>query len=440
MASRLSARHCRWLAAILLLLLPLLACNLISVPYPEAAATDAFGPASAGDATSTAVLLPPTEPAVDAGDATSTAVPPSPTEPAAVAAACDAVVQEAIARIDDVCSGTARNEACYGHARVMVLLQPGATGIFSQPRDRIALSALSRLDTSAFDPNGDLWGIALLRVQADLPDALPGEAITFIAYGDTTIEDAGGAAPMQAVSIRTGLGDPTCASAPEAAVLIQNESEEVASLTINGVDLLIGSTLLVQARPESEMKLAVLEGQVDATVLGGQVSAVAGAQISVPLSAQLEPLQPPRLEPLDLARLQARPIASLLQTLPRRVAVPTVVPDLNARVQPLRLRLPNSAPASDGSPQVLPTIRIQRQPEIFQIAIPTEKPTETEEMLLPVLILPPVVLPERGPRLFSTLTPTPTPTPTATQELRLVVPLVLPGQLFLPTATPIPLR
>ncbi len=438
---------------ITLLMFAALACNLNEQAPPSdvgsaVSVTPLVLPTVTPEDTQSAVMvdpsatLPPAQPP--------TPLPPTAVPPTAVAAvACDVVIQHAINRIDEVCAGTGRNQACYGHDQVIAWLQPGASGIFQNPSDLINLVDLSRLDTGPYNPDGDQWGIVLLRVQADLPDTLPGQAITFIAYGSATIEDAGGPMPMQTVYINTGLGDPTCSTAPEAGVLIQNDSGAIANLTVNGVDLAIGSTVLVQAQPNREMVLSVLEGRVDALALGQRAIAAAGAEIRVQLGAGLrllEPSLPPRLAALDAARLQAQSIAPLLQALPSRITIPQPLSNLELNLPPLiATRLPQIATVR---PVTLPPVIVPTLPPAIvvptlppTIVVPTLPPTAVRPTAVPPAIviptLPPInVVPPRV-----TLTPTRTPSITPTPfSLQFNPNLNLPVVPLLPTATPIIVR
>ena len=36
------------------------------------------------------------------------------------------------------------------------------------------------------------WGVALMRIQANLPDTLPGQNVTMLIFGDVQIQNAGG--------------------------------------------------------------------------------------------------------------------------------------------------------------------------------------------------------------------------------------------------------
>lgn len=402
-----------------IMVLAALACNLSgsSAPPPETATatstpiviTPGAPLAVLPTATNTPVVLPSQPPtAIPTAVLPPTAIPTAILPPTVTDApvACDAVITQAIEQVDDICAGTGRNEACYGHDRVTAAFRAPASGPFNAPGNRVALEALTRLETSPFDPVGNLWGIALLKVQADLPDTLPGQAITVIAYGNTTIEDAGGAAPMQAVYITTGLGGPGCETVPESGVLIQNDAEAVASLTVNGVELAIGSTVLVQARPNEEMTLAVLEGQVDAIALGQRTVAAAGSQIRVRLGGvnRLQPMQPPLLEMLDMNHLQRQPMTPLLDVLPERIALPQPLTNLDLQLPPLIVtRLPRDStrpPLLSGTRPFLPV-------------------TPTPTVTLPLVTLQPEInLP--GPMIISTPVRMPTSTPTPTETAVIV--------------------
>lgn len=414
---------------ITVLMVATLACNLSEqAPPPDVSVTPLVLPSvtpeppSIAESTADLTLTPtPTTFSLP----TITLAPTTAVPPTAGGLACDVVIQHAINRIDEVCAATGRNQACYGHNQVIASLHPGASGSFQSPSDLIDLVDLARLDTGPYNPDGDQWGIALLRVQADLPDTLPGQAVTFIAYGSTTIEDAGGPMPMQAVYINTGLGDPTCASAPEAGVLIQNDSGAIANLTVNGVGLAVGSTVLVQAQPNREMILSVLEGQVDALALGQRAIAAAGAEIRVQLGAGLrllEPSLPPRLAALDTDRLQAQSLAPLLQALPQHITIPQPLRDLNLNLPPLIVtRLPAIAtiPPVTLPPVILPTLPPVFLPTLPPVIVPTLPPAIVVTTVRPTL--PPFGVPTRPPInvVPPRVTPTPsrTPTPSVTPTL-----------------------
>lgn len=104
---------------------------------------------------------------------------------------CPAVVEQALAQITQNCINLGRNSVCYGFPHVAATFaQDVPEDFFSRPADRADLFALKTLQTSPFDQTAGEWGIALLKTQANVPDTLPGQSVTFVLLGDTEVENA----------------------------------------------------------------------------------------------------------------------------------------------------------------------------------------------------------------------------------------------------------
>jgi uncharacterized membrane protein YgcG len=118
---------------------------------------------------------------------------------------CPAVVQQAIAETDHACQITNRNQACYGHISISAEPQPHAADFrFSQIGDIASVLDIRSLRLSSMDTNNFSWGVALLRIQANLPSTLPGQNVTMLVFGDTEIADA---ATSPALGITPAAGD-----------------------------------------------------------------------------------------------------------------------------------------------------------------------------------------------------------------------------------------
>ncbi|TVR24544.1 MAG: LysM peptidoglycan-binding domain-containing protein [Anaerolineaceae bacterium] len=102
---------------------------------------------------------------------------------------CPLVVTQALAAIDDNCQELGRNTACYGYRLVEADFFDGATASFDAPSDRADLVTLRSLRTAALDEATQQWGVALMHLQADIPNLSPGQAVTFIVMGDASIEN-----------------------------------------------------------------------------------------------------------------------------------------------------------------------------------------------------------------------------------------------------------
>lgn len=164
---------------------------------------------------------------------------------------CPDVVRRAIEATDAGCADTGRNQACYGNSQIMLTALEGITDlIFEHVGDIADIADIQDLQLSAFNPDTGDWGVALLRVQANIPDTIPGQNVTMLLLGDVQIQDArtnvnvsGDFGPMQAFYFRTGVGDAGCAEMPNSGIVVQTPAGvgEIA-LNINGVDFAFGST------------------------------------------------------------------------------------------------------------------------------------------------------------------------------------------------------
>ena len=104
---------------------------------------------------------------------------------------CPAFVSQAMAQLDDQCGDMPRNAACYGYYRVSAEFSEAVdSSVFSQPSDRVELTTLSSIATAPLDAATGEWGIAVLSVQANIPNSLPGQAVKFILMGDAQLQNA----------------------------------------------------------------------------------------------------------------------------------------------------------------------------------------------------------------------------------------------------------
>lgn len=203
---------------------------------------------------------------------------------------CSSVVNEALSQLSNNCGDLPRNSACYGFNNVRATffdaLLPDA---FSQPNDRADLATLQSINTSPLNIETNEWGIAVLKVQANLPDALPGQAVTFLLMGDvqltTGLEQDSDQNPMQAVYFTTGINDTRCTDAPESSLIIQGPKDITVDLRVNGANIQLGSTAIFRSNADNTvMDCGVIDG---AALVGGKQVIPAGFIASVPLDENL---------------------------------------------------------------------------------------------------------------------------------------------------------
>lgn len=104
---------------------------------------------------------------------------------------CPALVAQALSELNTSCSDVGRNTACYGFDEVSArFTTPVADDYFAIPSDQAAIAEVSSLQTAPMNLENDQWGVALLSVQASMPDSLPGQNAIFVLLGDTEVENA----------------------------------------------------------------------------------------------------------------------------------------------------------------------------------------------------------------------------------------------------------
>lgn len=263
--------------------------------------------------------------------------------------ACPALVQRALVEMEGNCDNLDRNSACYGFNQVdSSFTEPVAEDFFTAPADTTSLNTLQSIQTSPLDIDAERWGVAVMNAQANVPNILPGQAVTFILMGDAQVTNAvapeeivefesfsvrtavranvrsgagtnnnvlgvvdagteltadalnpdrtwirvvyGGRlawtsvdvidplanindlpttesntlSPMQAFYFQTGLGNATCAEAPDVVGIHSPEGLTV-DLSVNGAEISVGSFITLRNTAPDAFALTVIEGHVENT-------------------------------------------------------------------------------------------------------------------------------------------------------------------------------
>lgn len=102
--------------------------------------------------------------------------------------ACPALVEQALVALADNCGDLGRNTACYGYNRVGAeFTQPQPVGFFTLPADRADLTTLKTIRTAPLNLQTRDWGIAVMNVQANVPNSLTGQSVRFILLGEAAL-------------------------------------------------------------------------------------------------------------------------------------------------------------------------------------------------------------------------------------------------------------
>jgi hypothetical protein len=104
---------------------------------------------------------------------------------------CPSFIEEALAAMGDNCGEMGRNTACYGYNQIDTTFTVAVDeSVFTVPSDRAELTNLETVRTAPLDIDRDLWGIAVMNVQANVPGTVPGQAVSFLLAGDATVTNA----------------------------------------------------------------------------------------------------------------------------------------------------------------------------------------------------------------------------------------------------------
>ncbi len=235
--------------------------------------------------------------------------------------ACVEIVREALTVVQEACDSVARNEVCYGNRSLEVLLQDTDTSFFSTPGDTVALDILQAIYSRPFNEETEEWGIALIKAQANLPDTAPGQNVTFLVMGDISVETGSdGSAPMQTFFFKTGIGNPDCDNAPDS-IVVQNPARTTINITVNGVEVELGSTAVFQFSSDQAMEILLVNGQADVTSNGETVVLDSGFQTSIQSATSGETTAPSPPVAYDPAQIQYIPF----NLLPEHIEIPTVM-------------------------------------------------------------------------------------------------------------------
>lgn len=272
-------------------------------------------------------------------------------------ASCPAMVDDALRAVGDNCGDLSRNSACYGHNQVeATFFAEMPEDYFSVPSDRAGLNEIDTLTTTTLDMNDNRWGVAVMNIQANIPNTVPGQAVMMMLMGGATIQNdvnpetaniitdpvstvavvesniyrspsestevinvvsansivlvdgfnttrawmrivndgvigwiqAGNVArlaaidalpivgannptPMQAFYLTTGIGEVECNEA-DSVVAVQSPENITVDLTVNGVDIKVGSMITFQNLDSQTVSLTVHRGNVS-TIFGNTISA-----------------------------------------------------------------------------------------------------------------------------------------------------------------------
>lgn len=195
------------------------------------------------------------------------------------------------------CQTIGSNQICYGNFDVNAQLAAESVARFASLGDTIPINQLVTLSTAPMDLSQNIWGIAVFKLQANLPGTIPGQNVTFLVFGDTGLYNFSG--DMYSIYFSTGIGSVTCSQVPDGLMVdVPNGSGIV--FNANGVELELAGDSVLAANPGENMRVTMLNGSGVVTADGKSQEISGGQFLTIPIGDDLEAGGPPS-DPIELS-------------------------------------------------------------------------------------------------------------------------------------------
>jgi hypothetical protein len=333
---------------------------------------------------------------------------------------CEEIIARALELAGEACNSMDSNNVCYGNQTLLAELLPEASQRFSERGDMVGIDDLRRLSVSPLDLDTQEWGIAILKVMANLPRSLPGETVTLMVFGNTTLEND--SEHLESFYFSSGFGEIICEEVPSDGLLISMPDGTGIQFTINSAELLLMGNASLSAIQNGGMDIKLYSGSAQLTSMGVSQTFSAGESVSVTLGGEngMEAISVPS-EPVPLAPEDLEIACTMMGAY---CTDEEIIPLADEAAQlTLQAALADTpTPAQSLTPSMTPTITLTgtitstpsrtgtptRTPTITRTGTITRTPSRTGS---PTLTL----IPSRTPTISSTPTITRTPTLTYTR-------------------------
>jgi hypothetical protein len=173
-------------------------------------------------------------------------------------ASCRVLIEEAMLASGEFCDEIGSNKACYGNNTIKADLQAGSTSRFSERGDIVDVDEVDRISASPLKLDTSEWGIAVFRIVANLPRSLPGQTVTMVVFGNTTLDNADG--NLGSFFFSSELGQITCEKVPDDGIMINVPDGEGVQFTVNGAELTLTGDASITAAKNGKMEVSLYEG------------------------------------------------------------------------------------------------------------------------------------------------------------------------------------
>ncbi|HTX92353.1 MAG TPA: hypothetical protein VMC09_14175 [Anaerolineales bacterium] len=194
---------------------------------------------------------------------------------------CKAVIDRAMTASGNSCKKFGSNKVCYGNNTIQADLVPDSSESFSKRGDIVDVNQLLRLAVSPLDLNKQDWGVAVFKIMANLPRSLPGETVTMVVFGNTTVDSK--SANLEAFYFSSGLGQVICEKAPFDGMMVTMPDGTGIHFNVNGADLTLMGNASLRAIKGQTMEVSLFSGAGKIVSNGQEQYFGAGQKVTVPL-------------------------------------------------------------------------------------------------------------------------------------------------------------
>jgi hypothetical protein len=218
---------------------------------------------------------------------------------------CQELIDRAMQASGDYCNQIGSNQVCYGNNTLSAELNSGGNTQFANKGDVVSVADLKRLAASPLNLASEEWGIAVFKVLANLPRSLPGETITMVVFGNTTLDNP--SSNLQSFYFSSTLGQIQCDEVPFDGLMITMPDGAGVRFIINGADMTLMGNASISAIQNGSMEVSLYSGSAIISANGGTQLVTAGESTSMELggangTSAVSPPSPP--EPLSPEELE----------------------------------------------------------------------------------------------------------------------------------------
>jgi hypothetical protein len=200
---------------------------------------------------------------------------------AAIDASCQELIDRAMQASGGYCNQIGSNKACYGNITVRAEMAPGTTQRFSERGDVVDVDQLRRISASSLNLVSREWGIAVFKVMANLPRSLPGEIVTMVVFGNTSLDKPG--QTLETFYFSSELGQIVCDKVPFDGIMVTMPDGAGITFNVNGSELTLMGTASLKATKNGTMEVSMYDGSGRIVANGEEQYFGAGEKVTVQL-------------------------------------------------------------------------------------------------------------------------------------------------------------